>query len=178
MSTAVQTTTIESHPQVLKGKYDNRKNNGANLKQFRPTRKRGRKPKALKDLSQWQNNMALRDIDSIANPAKLYALAFERGLLSLCLEIRTRVEDRLLGKPFVAINPDAEAKPSTIINDNRLQVAMQTLLPGAQAKKPRNGKAKQLAAEQASVVTNPPMIEAGSVVESGDPSGQKDTPHC
>ena len=57
------------------------------------------------------------------------------------LRLREYVWNRAEGRPFVAENPEAKGKGNTIIHDQRLQLAIQQLIPDA-----RKSKTPQLTA--------------------------------
>lgn len=106
-------------------RYDRRKHNGRQPNQQKP----GRKPLYLKQLSRCSAAKTLEAFDAIASLAQIYQRAWEKGNEALCAQLWLRCEDRIYGKPFTAENPEAKGKGSTVINDNRLQMAVQTLLP-------------------------------------------------
>lgn len=143
-SVSTQQITPEIQAKPLKGKYDGRRNN-------RPTaearQKAGRKLNWAKHLTSNDSAKILKDIDSIASPSEIYQRALDRNLLALCWQIRERVEDRLLGKPFVAENPNAVKPINNILNDNRLQIAIQQLVPAKQVKKRKTKELVQAVSE-------------------------------
>ena len=106
-------------------KYDRRKYNGRQPGQSKP----GPKPLYLQHLSRNSAVKVLKAFDVVASWDEIYKAAWEKGDHALCASIRFRCEDRLYGKPFTAENPAAKGKGSPIFNDNRLQVAIQNLLP-------------------------------------------------
>jgi hypothetical protein len=127
----------------MSGKYDKRRFNKIKRPHRKALKATGAKPKWLKTLKANEAAKTLRELDSIASPAAIYAQAHERGLLALCWDMRKSVEERLLGRPFVAINP-AEVKTPGIV-DNRLQIAIQQLIPGKKQPVKRGKKQAQLA---------------------------------
>lgn len=130
--------------QPLKGKYDGRKNN-----RFRIPHRKGInsrcKPNWLKTLGAKHAADVLEELDAILPPAEIYKQAIARNDFRLVWEIRTAVEYRLLGKPFVAVNPETLPPTGSILNqDNRLQVAVSNLIvqtPESKGRKIRKGLA-------------------------------------
>lgn len=115
----------------LKGKYDGRgrwERSGAESKP-------GPKPLWRKTLQRNKCAKVIQEIDAIASPAKMFERAYSANNLELAWRIREDVHNRWSGKPFVAVNPEESRKPN-VLNDNRLQIAVQQLLPGAK----RTGK--------------------------------------
>jgi hypothetical protein len=110
-------------------KYDNRVNNGATRQRRRANSNLGRKPKWMKHLSRNSAYDILQEFDAIASPAEIYRYCWENKLMQLVVGMREYVWNRLEGRPFVAENPNAGKKPNPVVNDNRLQIAIQTLLP-------------------------------------------------
>lgn len=130
---------IETPPKRLKRKYDGRVKNPTNrpdnLAVYRATHKPGPKTNALYNLAKREANRFNRELDLIASWTQIYQAAWDRGLLELCFKVREVVDNRRFGKPYQAVNPDEGAKPTTVNNDNRLQVAIGQLIPGARAPK-------------------------------------------
>lgn len=127
--------------QPLRGKYDGRKNN-----RFKIPHRKGinskRKPEWLKDLGVKHAIDILEEFDKIVPPAELYTQAYEKHDLALCWDMRKHVECRVLGKPFVAVNPELQPKPASVLNeDNRLQLAVNTLIVQGPMKGIRKGLA-------------------------------------
>jgi hypothetical protein len=110
-------------------KYDKRKNNG----RYKSQVKRGPKPLYLQHMSRNAAGNHLKTFDGIATWEQVYKEAWDKGDYALCASIRFRCEDRLYGKPFTAENPEAKGKGNVVFNDNRLQMAIQTLLPHSAA---------------------------------------------
>ena len=108
-------------------RYDRRKYNGRQPGQSKP----GPKPLFLQHLSRNSAAKVLKAFDVVASWQEIFKCAWEKGDYALCASIRFRCEDRLYGKPFTAENPEAKGKRSPILNDNRLQIAIQQLLPAA-----------------------------------------------
>ena len=130
--------TPEILPKPMAGKYDGRRRNRVP----RPKNSGGRKPKWAKHLSR---NAA----------AELFVECNVRASLAQILSNPQHPEwsqwaryiwDRFEGKPFVAVNPDERKPPANVFNDNRIQMAIQQLLPDKKAPKPRKSKAKELPA--------------------------------
>jgi hypothetical protein len=74
----------------------------------------------------------------------------------LCFDILCYLTDRRDGKPFTAINPATTEVPHTINQDNRLQIAIQQMLP-ASAKVSKGAKtlqAQPVELQQASALAN------------------------
>jgi hypothetical protein len=67
----------------------------------------------------------------------------------LRFEVIRYVWDRLEGKPFVAVNPAEQTKSGSLSQDNRLQMAINTLVVQAP---PKRGRPKRIA--QASATTD------------------------
>jgi hypothetical protein len=140
----------------MKGKYDRRGSYKRTPEIKAKLRKNGPKPKWAKHLTRNAAAVVLKQV-GIEDQALTFLSSnqwvpngkdkpyVEVPDIRLRWEVFKYLWDRLEGRPFVAINPDADAKPSTIINDNRLQMAIQNLIPSAPAKKTR--KPKLLTAE-------------------------------
>lgn len=125
---------VESACKSMKGKYDGRRNNGRKKTGVRAYSKPGPKPLWVKNLTKNKASRSLQAIDAIASPEEIYSRAIAANLLSLAWQVRCDIENRLYGKPYTAINPDEKAKPATI-TDNRLQIAIQQLIPGPKPKR-------------------------------------------
>src|SRR5690242_18117231 len=110
-------------------KYDRRKYNGRQPNQQKP----GRKPLYLKQMSRCSAAKTLKAFEAIASLAQIYQRAWEKGNEALCAQLWLRCEDRIYGKPFTAENPEAKQKGSVFMQDNRLQIAIQNLLPASAA---------------------------------------------
>lgn len=115
----------------LKGKYDGRRFNGRKALES----KTGRKP-------QWAKHLAKNSAAHIFKTCDIRGKVIE--LLSspdarLRFEVIRYVWDRLEGKPFSAVNPEAsESKPAA--TDPRILVAIQNLIPGQQPTKSKRSK--------------------------------------
>src|SRR5215469_6890699 len=103
---------------TMAGKYDGRKNNGATKKRRRMFSNLGRRTNWAKHLEKTDVSKTLRKFDGIATPEDLYRKAWEDGNLELCANLYKQFQDRLLGRPFIAINPAEERKQSPL-NDQR-----------------------------------------------------------
>ena len=130
--------------QPLKGKYDGRRI-GPN--RFRIPHRKGinyhSKPDWLKNLGAKHAADLITEFDALVSPITIYQQAHEKKDLRLCWEMREAVLQRLLGKPFVAVNPETQSSGGHILNqDNRLQVAVSNLIvqgPESKGKKIRKG---------------------------------------
>jgi hypothetical protein len=135
----------------LKDKYDRRKRSpkskAAILGAAHSNKQLGRPNYVSQALTLNSSVKALKQFELIASLACLYQAAWDKKDIALCVQMQEDARNRLFGKPFTAINP-AEGKQSATLNqDNRLQVAIGTLIVG------KNGKAdakqaKLLAAQQ------------------------------
>ena len=114
-------------------KYDGRRKNGAHR---RAPCDRGAKPRWLKHLGRNDALKVSEKYDAIATYEQLYRDAYEKKNLLLCFDMRKYADDRLLGKPFIALNPAENAKSANLTQDNRLQVAIQQLTIGNTPKEP------------------------------------------
>jgi hypothetical protein len=115
----------------MKGKYDGRKTNG----RYKSAVKRGPKPKWMQHLSRNKASEVLRQFDSIASPAEIYAAAWEKGKFELCADMYKQFQDRLHGRPFIAENPAKVNKSDALEQDDRLQKAIKELVPQKQSVK-------------------------------------------
>ena len=88
----------------------------------------GRKPNWMKHLSRNAALKILQQFDSIASPAEIYAWCWENKKIDIMVGMREYVWNRLEGRPFVASNPAEEQKRTSLLQDNRLQVAIQELI--------------------------------------------------
>ena len=88
----------------------------------------GRKPNWMKHLSRNAAYEILQQFDSIAPPAEIYAWCWENKKIDIMVGMREYVWNRLEGRPFVASNPAEEQKRTSLLQDNRLQVAIQELI--------------------------------------------------
>ena len=139
----------------LKGKYDGRRLNGNYDRKI----KRGPKPLHIKYLSRNKAAHVLEKLDAIATWPQIYERAWQENDLATVIQTRRTVEDRIFGKPYVAVNPDERAKPSTVINDNRLQMAVQQLLPSGTAPKLPRKRVKRLNGASVETQVGPDLPE-------------------
>src|SRR5215470_5058672 len=109
----------------MAGKYDGRKHNGATKKRRRMFSDLGRRTNWAKHLEKTDISRTLRKFDDIATPEDIYRKAWEDGDLELCAGMYKQFQDRLLGRPFIATNPAETQKQNGILQDNRLQLAIQ-----------------------------------------------------
>jgi hypothetical protein len=150
-SQVIPELTPENTAKVLKGKYDGRGKYDRSHLKGQTQSKPGPKPTFLKNLSRNSASKVLIAFDLIATLADIYREAWTRKNLALCVQMRENAADRLFGKPFTAINPAEVKTPQTVINDNRLQFAIQELIPGKAQSKKRGSKAKQVNAPPATL---------------------------
>jgi hypothetical protein len=144
----------------MKGKYDGRRHST-----FKVRHKGGRKPLWLKDLGIRHNIAVLEAFDEIVEPAALYRQAYAKKDLALCWDMRKHVECRILGKPFVAVNPDLKAPNGSVLGaDQRLQLAVNTMIVQAPVIKGKRTR-KQLANDPQDIRGE--LIEASSAVSQG-----------
>jgi hypothetical protein len=128
MSTDSNSNSADLPAKQMKRKYDGRKNNG----RYKSAVKRGPKPKWMQHLSRNMADKLLREFDSIASPAEIYAWCWEHKKVELMVGMRDYVWNRLEGRPFVAENPEKTTRPDTLAQDSRLQDAIKKLVPKAQ----------------------------------------------
>lgn len=142
-------------------RYDQRKYNGRQPGQSKP----GPKPLYLQHLSRNSAAKVLKAFDVVASWEQVYKAAWDKGDYALCASIRFRCEDRLYGKPFTAENPDTKGKRSPILNDNRLQIAIQQLLPAARGARTLPRRRRKALPEAVTIEANPdaPAQPDGSV---------------
>lgn len=136
----------------LKGKYDGRckpVHGGARINS-------GRKPNWAKHLSRNSAAKLFKQCEVMETLANMLSSTKDERLR---FEIIRYVWDRFEGKPFAAINPDERAKPSTVINDNRLQMAVQQLLPSGKAPKPPRKRVKRLNGASVEIKASPDLPE-------------------
>jgi hypothetical protein len=106
-------------------RYDKRKYNGRSKSANKP----GRKPRYIKLLGRYGAGRILEQFDAIAPPEQIYAYLWEQKRIAEMIQMRQNAENRLMGKPYTAENPEAKQKANVFLQDNRLQVAIQNLLP-------------------------------------------------
>jgi hypothetical protein len=111
-------------PKPMKGKYDKRKNNGATKVRRRKFSNMGRKTLVAKGLSRNDAARTLEELVEIASPADIFRAAWEKGNVALCAEMYKQFQDRLLGRPFIAENPQTTGPQSV---DPRVQRAVRAL---------------------------------------------------
>lgn len=161
MSTQVVNPEIPLKP--LKGKYDGR---GKYPRNKITHRKPGPKPRYLRYLSRNSAISVLEQLDSIAAPAEIYTWLWEKKQVSAMIQMRTAVEDRAFGKPYVAQNPEVQQKAAALTQDNRLQVAIQQLnIANPLPKQIKLRKAKQLKAADLAATTTTTSPDASTVLE-------------
>ena len=115
---AVQEQSTEIQP--LKGKYDER--GGAREGAGRPKNR-----EKFKSIAITTAYKVLRKLKVEDEWQDLYLRAKAAENYGYCIEILKYLTDRQSGKPFIAANPFEDKGPSTLIQDNRLQVALQML---------------------------------------------------
>jgi hypothetical protein len=148
----------------MKGKYDGR----GPANRLKAKKLTGRKPAFAKHLSRNTAAVVLSQVDLKARLLELLTHPDAR----LRFEVIRYVWDRLEGKPFVAENPQTTGRSNMLLQDNRIQVAIQQLVPAKQARKSKkakqieaNSEAKQLVSGDAGTQT---YVDAtAQVVDSG-----------
>jgi hypothetical protein len=65
----------------------------------------------MKHLSRNKAWETLRELDDIASLKEIYAYCWEKGNVELILGAREYLWNRAEGRPFIAENPEAKAKP-------------------------------------------------------------------
>jgi hypothetical protein len=88
----------------------------------------GRKPNWMKHLSRNAALKILQQFDSIASPAEIYAWCWENKKIDIMVGMREYVWNRLEGRPFLASSPADEQKHMSLLQDSRLQVAIEQLV--------------------------------------------------
>jgi hypothetical protein len=163
----VQTPPILSKPLVRK--YDRR----GEANRLKAKTQAKRKPLHEKHLSRNYAAKLFHEIPVREHILELLASKDAR----LRFEVLRYLWDRLEGKPFVAINPNDNKAPNTLLQDNRIQVAIQQLVPAKQARKSKkakqieaNSEAKQLAAGDQAEQTY--VDAAAQVVDSAGGTGE------
>jgi hypothetical protein len=108
----------------MKGKDDERRNNGRSPRKVKP----GPKPLYLQRKTRNYSSRVLELYDSIASDEQIYTAAWKDGNYELCAQLRREHRDRAYSKAYVAENPaKAEAKQQ----DPRMAEAIAKLLPKA-----------------------------------------------
>lgn len=151
-----QPPTAQTPAKSMAGKYDGRGKYKRTAMHKRAIADSAPKPRWLKNLSVNDSIETLDKLDAIAGASEIYKRALERNMLALCWQIREGVKDRLIGKPFVAENPNAKPQPNNILNDNRLQIAIQQLVPAKQARKSKKTQVIQAVSEAKQLTTSEP----------------------
>jgi len=123
-------SSVDLMRKSMKGKYDGRRNNGATKARRRLNSNLGRKPRWLKNLDRNDAAKVLEHFDAIASPEQIYQAAWEKGKFELCADLYKQFQDRWLGRPFIAENPNKPANNLALANDPRLQEAIKQLIPG------------------------------------------------
>ena len=162
MSSAPQVTP-QTPSKPLKGKYDGRGKYDRRSSAFASGIKPGPKPLYRQHIAKNSYAKLLSELDSIASWSQIYAEAWAKRQLALCIQMREYADSRLLGKPYTAENPNAAKTPSVLNQDNRLQIAIQQLLP---QKQPAKGKRKSAKLLEGNVVTQEPVL--AEVVEGAE----------
>jgi hypothetical protein len=159
--------TPANPPKSMAGKYDGRRRK---IKVV--TRERsGPKPLFERNLARNTAAKLFRRENLMEKVAELLSSPDAR----LRFEVIRYVWDRLEGKPFVAENPQTTGRSNMLLQDNRIQVAIQQLVPAKQARNSKkakqieaNSEAKQLVsgdqAEQTYVDATAQVIDSGQDV--------------
>ena len=125
---------IDVPSKPLKSKYDKRCKSAKSIAAIegaaRSRKQLGRKPNWMKHLSRNKAWDILRELDDIASLKEIYAYCWEKGKVELMLAAREYLWNRAEGRPFIAENPEAKAKPP-VVQDERLQKAIAELIPKA-----------------------------------------------
>jgi hypothetical protein len=150
--------------QPLKGKYDPRY--GKRKPGFRVPHRKGInsrcKPQWLKNLGAKHAIDLVQEFDAVVPPSTLYTEAYAKKDLRLCWEMREAVLERVLGKPYVAVNPELSAQNGSVLHeDKRLQLAVGTMIINPSVLKGKRTR-KQLADDSQDIRGQ--LIEASSAV--------------
>jgi hypothetical protein len=127
----------------LKGKYDRRRTKAVQSGRGGTRINAGRKPNHAQHLARNTAAYLFRDCDFKARFTELLATENER----LRFDVLCYVWDRLEGKPFVAENPNARGVTNVLNQDNRLQIAIQQLVPPKQERKRKKTQAVEASSE-------------------------------
>lgn len=117
---------LKTADKPLKGKYDGRGKWKRTAQNTKGNSKPGPKPLHIKNLARNSASKVLVVFDAIASLSQIYAAAFERGDLKLCVEMRENALNRAYGRPYQAQDPNASKKPN-VLEDKRLQIAIKEL---------------------------------------------------
>lgn len=132
MSENADSNSDNLQPKPLKGKYDKRCKSAKSIAAIqgaeRSQKQLGRKPNWMKHLSRNKAWETLRELDDIASLKEIYAYCWQKGKVELMLGAREYLWNRAEGRPFIAENPEAKAKPPAL-QDERLQKAISALIP-------------------------------------------------
>jgi hypothetical protein len=128
----------------------------------------GLKPQWAKNLTRNTAAVVLKE----ASAKELWLQLLQANDRRLQFEVLRYLTDRLEGKPFVAENPQTTGRSNMLLQDNRIQVAIQQLVPAKQARKSKkakqieaNSEAKQLESGDADTQT---YVDAtAQVIDSG-----------
>ena len=131
----------------LQGKYDGRCLSPRQIARRNRSSGLGPKPNWLKNLTRNSAFSILKELGDKQAWTELYAQAVESKDARLRFEILRYLTDRRDGKPYVAENP-ADSSSKGQMNDNRLQIAAQSLTVIA-APKPKRKYTKKLQAAPA-----------------------------
>src|SRR5215469_15443932 len=117
MNTDDSSTPSDLPRKPMARKYDGRKNSGATKARRRVFSNLGRKPNWAKHLSRNDAAEILRGFDAIATPEDIYRAAWEDGNFELCANMYKQIQDRVMGRPFVAVNPAAQPQAHALAQD-------------------------------------------------------------
>lgn len=132
---ADQSLQIAAKP--LKRKYDKRKDNGKHLKVWNNAQKALKR----KALGRTESISELQAIDSIKLPREMFKECVDSKSYALAWQIRSDIENRAFGRPYVAINPEAAVRPGGEEVTQRISIAAKNLqivqAPPEPKRKPR-----------------------------------------
>jgi len=165
MDNQVTTPIIDEPVKLMKGKYDGRRNNGGHHRKSVDRGVGNRKPKWKRHLDK---NMAAHELklcDAYKAPSQMFIEAIEAKSYALAWEIRTGLENRAFGRPYVQVNP-AEKERHNEGDVNRIAVAIKNLQIVQTSELPAATKNTL-----APAITNLalPAIETNPAELSGDP---------
>lgn len=123
---STQSLTPDSVQLPMKGKYDGRGKNCKNLDEHNALSKKGLKPKSRKDIEGRKAITELRQMKAYKKPSEMYAEAIQAKNYSLAWQILQDVETRALGRPYVAVNPDAVERHDAA-DISRIAIAIKNL---------------------------------------------------